>query len=283
MKNSYSQHLIDAANVSDTGRKRPHNEDSTVSDTKLGLAIVTDGMGGYKAGEVASAIAAQLMLIRIRESLDSADRPHDGDQLDIDRRHLPSSALREAIKAANSAVFRTAQDEPECNGMGTTVAALWHWEGQIFIAHVGDSRVYRFRDDRLEQLTKDHSLVQELIDRGFYTSEEAAQNTPKNLVTRALGIEANVEVDLQQRPASDKDLYLLCSDGLTDMVNDEEIGLTLGKYSANLGDAAGELVRLANEKGGKDNVSVILVRPLPPSAGTEKMLARVRNWVKKRS
>ncbi len=130
--------------------------------------------------------------------------------------------------------------------------------------HVGDSRVYRMRNDDLAQITSDHSLVQELIDRGFFTPEEAEANTPKNLVTRALGIDEKVEVDIQEHAAKPGDIYLLCSDGLNDMVDDEEIRLTLSKYSANLVEAAHELVRLANESGGKDNISVVLARPRAP-------------------
>ena len=153
---------------------------------------------------------------------------------------------------------------PQCQGMGTTVVVVLFYNNMVTVAHVGDSRVYRLRNGDLAQITNDHSLVQELIDRGFFTPEEAEANTPKNLVTRALGIDETVEVDISEETARPGDIYLLCSDGLNDMVDDEEIRLTLSKYSANLVEAAHELVRLANESGGKDNISVVLARPRAP-------------------
>ena len=172
-----------------------------------------------------------------------------------------SSLIRDAIVEANSHIFQTAQTVQQCQGMGTTVVAVLFYDNLATIAHVGDSRAYRLRGDSLERITNDHSLVQELIDRGFFTPEEAEANTPKNLVTRALGIEGTVEIDIVEEPVQPGDIFLLCSDGLNDMVNDEEIRLTLSKYSGNLAKAAQELVRLANDMGGKDNVSVVLVRP----------------------
>jgi protein phosphatase len=143
--------------------------------------------------------------------------------------------------------------------MGTTIVVGVFHNNILSIAHVGDSRLYRIRNNELQQITKDHSLIQELIDRGLYTSEEAHANTPKNLVTRAMGIEAGVDVDVVEEAVLPGDIYLLCSDGLTDMVKDEEIHLTLSKYSANLAQTADELVKFANKRGGKDNTSIILV------------------------
>jgi protein phosphatase len=191
--------------------------------------------------------------------------------------------LRDAIHHANSEVYRTAQEVPQCQGMGTTVVVVLYQEHQVSIAHVGDSRVYRLRGDEFEQVTRDHSLIQELIDRGFFTPEEAAENTPRNLVTRALGIELDVEVDVQDLEARPGEIYLLCSDGLNDMVDDEEIHLTLSKYSANLAEAASELVRLANEKGGKDNISVVLVRARAAAPQSPGILAKLNGLFKKGS
>ncbi|MGR8922107.1 MAG: PP2C family protein-serine/threonine phosphatase, partial [Gammaproteobacteria bacterium] len=187
--------LIEVANLSDTGQKRPHNEDSAVTDTSLGLAIVADGMGGYKAGEVASAIAAQLIMDEVRAEIGAVEHGQ------VDEASGMSSAgvvLRNAVTHANSEVYRTAQEVPQCQGMGTTVVVVLFHGGKVSIAHVGDSRVYRLRGKEFVQVTSDHSLIQELIDRGFFTPEEAAENTPKNLVTRALGIEQEVEVDVQE-------------------------------------------------------------------------------------
>ena len=272
--------IIEVANISDTGLKRPHNEDSAVTDTALGLAVVADGMGGYKAGEVASAIAAQLILNEVRAGIANGEANTKVGSAGMSRATL---VIRDAVAKANAEVFRTAQEVPQCQGMGTTVVVVFYHGDKVSIAHVGDSRVYRLRGNEFKQITRDHSLIQELIDRGFFTPEEAAENTPKNLVTRALGIEQSVEVDVQEQDLQAGEIYLLCSDGLNDMVDDEEIHLTLSKYSANLVQAATELVRLANEKGGKDNVSVVLVRPQNPSNGQAGIMAKFNSFLKKGS
>jgi protein phosphatase len=272
--------IIEVANISDTGQKRPHNEDSAVTDSSLGLAIVADGMGGYKAGEVASAIAAQLILDEVRSGWRAMANGESVAEGGLSR---ASVLVRDAVSKANGEVFRTAQEVPQCQGMGTTVVVVFYHGDKVSIAHVGDSRVYRLRGTEFKQITRDHSLLQELVDRGFFTPEEAAENTPKNLVTRALGIEQAVEVDVQEQEAAPGEIYLLCSDGLNDMVDDEEIHLTLSKYSANLAGAANELVRLANANGGKDNVSVVLVRPLTRSAGAAGIMAKLNGFLKKGS
>jgi len=264
---------LEIVNLSDVGLRRPHNEDSTLTDAQLGLMVLADGMGGYKAGEVASAIAVTSIHDDVRGRIKAL---RHGSRTVGANGHTPQvQAIKEAIIHSNSVIYRAAQRDPQCHGMGTTIiAALFH-DNTVAIAHVGDSRVYRLRRNEFRQLTRDHSLIQELIDRGLYTPEEAAKTTPKNLVTRALGIEPEVKVDVLEEQASPGDIYLLCSDGLNDMVDDEEIHLTLSKYSANLVQAAGELVRLANAKGGKDNTSVILIRireEFPATGGIWKKL-----------
>jgi protein phosphatase len=248
---------LEIANVSDTGRRRPHNEDSTLTDPELGLIVLADGMGGYKAGEVASAIAVTAVHVAVKTSLEEPPRPMAGRNNGLS---WQSRALMQAIIHSNSEIYNAARKDPQCHGMGTTIIAAWFHNNVISIGHVGDSRVYRLRNNLLQQITKDHSLIQELIDRGLYSEEEANRNTPRNLVTRALGIDPDVKVDVIEETVLPGDIYLLCSDGLNDMVNDEEIHLTLSKYSANLVQTAEELVRLANSKGGKDNTSVILIR-----------------------
>ena len=263
--------IIEVANISDTGLKRPHNEDSAVTDTAFGLAVVADGMGGYKAGEVASAIAAQLILNEVRAGVANGDANTKVGGSGLSRASL---VIRDAVAKANAEVFRTAQEVPQCQGMGTTVVVVFYHGDKVSIAHVGDSRVYRLRGNEFKQITRDHSLIQELIDRGFFTPEEAAENTPKNLVTRALGIEQSVEVDVQEQDLQAEEIYLLCSDGLNDMVDDEEIHLTLSKYSANLAQGANELVRLANKNGGKDNISVVLIRVLADFSITSRSLIK---------
>ena len=271
---------IEIANISDTGQKRPHNEDSAVTDSGLGLAIVADGMGGYKAGEVASAIAAQMILQETRDHLeDLKDGEVDGES----GLSQASLLIKDAIMRANSRVYRTAQQVPQCQGMGTTVVVVLHHRNRVTVAHVGDSRVYRLRGSELKQVTSDHSLIQELVDRGFFTSEEAAENTSKNLVTRALGIEETVEVDVQEHESEPGEIYMLCSDGLNDMVDDEEIHLTLSKYSANLVKAASALVGLANENGGKDNISVVLIRAQKPLGQEAGLMSKITSFLKKGS
>ena len=240
--------------------KRQQNEDSTITDPTMGLAVVADGMGGYRAGEVASAIAAKTILDTIRGDARAAAPARDP-KTELSKE---GALVYSSIVDANHHIYKTATEVPQCQGMGTTVVAVLFYNNLAIVAHVGDSRVYRLRSGDLAQITSDHSLVQELIDRGFFSPEEAMANTPKNLVTRALGIDATVEVDIHEEAARPGDIYLLCSDGLNDMVDDEEIRLTLSKYSANLAQAAHELVRLANESGVKDNISVVLARPRAP-------------------
>ena len=266
---------LEVVNLSDTGRKRPHNEDSTASDVTMGFAVLADGMGGYKAGEVASAIAVTSVLNRVRDEIVKLPT---GEVDEGSGYTYESLLLREAITGANQYIYQTANTEPLCQGMGTTVVSVLFYDNRVSIAHVGDSRLYRLRDGVFEQVTADHSLVQELINRGFFTKEEAVANTPKNLVTRALGIEEEVDVDVQEEPALPGDIYLLCTDGLNDMISDEEIHLTLSKYSANLVQAGRELIRIANENGGKDNISVILARPLAAFPARKGWYSKVLGW-----
>jgi PPM family protein phosphatase len=251
------QYRLEVVNVSDVGCKRPHNEDSTVSNEALGIMVLADGMGGYKAGEVASAIAVTNIYNEVKSGLKNLNPAGFDENSGLDGH---SVLIRNAVNGANSNIYKTAQDDEECHGMGTTIVVALAYNGKISIAHVGDSRLYRVRADDFKQITKDHSLVQELIDRGLFSPEEAEKNAPKNLVTRALGIDSKVEIDIIEDQLAVGDIYLLCSDGLTDMVKDEEIHLTLSKYSANLAHAASELVEIAKKYGGKDNISVILAR-----------------------
>jgi len=263
---------LEIVNISDVGRKRPHNEDSTVSDSHNGLVVLADGMGGYNAGEVASAIAVMTVLHDVIASLKNANPVQPRLEPGISRE---SSLIKNAITHANTNIYTMARTETHCQGMGTTIVAGLIYGDKISIAYVGDSRLYRLRADNFQQITKDHSLIQELIDRGLYTPEEAVANTPKNLVTRALGLSDKVKVDVIEEQVMPGDIYLLCSDGLNDMVNDEEIHLTLSKYSANLVQAANDLVQLANNNGGKDNISVVLVRIKEKGSATGGRLHKI--------
>ncbi len=268
---------LEIVSRSDVGRRRPHNEDSTIADNRHGVAILADGMGGYKAGEVASALAVTQIYHDICQQLGKLKKEHVDQESGFLQQTL---LLKKSIIAANSKIVATAKAGEQYQGMGTTIIASLFFDNKLALAHVGDSRVYRFRNNDLQQITRDHSLVQELIDRGLYTPEEAYAKTPKNLVTRAMGIDDKVEVDLKEETAIPGDIYLLCSDGLNDMVADEEIHLTLSKYSANLVQAAENLVQSANRHGGKDNISVILVRVLEEYSSPRNFLEKLKNSFK---
>jgi len=266
---------LEIIGVTDVGRKRAHNEDSIGSDTGLGIAVLADGMGGYRAGEVASAMAVNMILDDLREGM----KPGTTGGLDKETGYCRETLLiKTAIEKANATIYQTAQRQPQCHGMGTTVVAIAFYDDRMSIAHVGDSRMYRFRGGELQQVTSDHSLLQELIDRGFYTPEEAKKSLNKNLVTRAMGIEMAVIPDLQEDVVQPGDLYLMCSDGLTDLVEDDVIHDTLEEYGENIEDAARHLVEKANTAGGVDNISVILVRSLKPFGAKKNWYDKVFDW-----
>ena len=254
---------ISAVELTDTGRVRDHNEDAIGSNRDAGLYVLADGMGGYNAGEVASSIAVKTVKDLVSRKPSSAKTAAD---IEPDTGLMRQTiVLRDAISRANKIIHQTAQSQASCEGMGTTIVACLFFDNKLSIAHVGDSRLYRVRDGRLEQITMDHSLLQELVDRGFYSREEAERATNRNYVTRALGVEATVQVDLAEIDVLPGDMFLLCSDGLPDMVDDEEIHLTVSTFSANLDTIGQQLIQLSNDHGGKDNISVILRRHWNPS------------------
>jgi PPM family protein phosphatase len=186
--------------------------------------------------------------------------------------------LRDAIHRANKIIYQTARTQPQCEGMGTTVVAALFFDNKITIAHVGDSRLYRQRSDKLEQVTMDHSLLQELVDRGFYSAEEAQRAANKNYVTRALGVEPNVDVEIQEVPVNKGEVFILCSDGLSDMVEDEDIHLTINTFSANLDTVAKQLIQLANDNGGRDNVSVVMAHVIDAFPARTKIFDKILGW-----
>lgn len=247
--------------MSDVGLHRSHNEDSIASDPQLGLVILADGMGGYKAGEVASAIAVNMVMDQMRQGVRQMGQAEADEATGFFRETL---LLKDAIDKANSAIHQTAKSQPQCKGMGTTIVSVLFFDDRMTVGHVGDSRLYRMRGEKFEQITADHSLLQELVDKGFYTPEQARDSLNKNLVTRAIGIEAEVKPDMQEEPVEPGDTFLLCSDGLSDLVTDEMMHLTLKDYGDNLEEAASVLIAKANDSGGKDNISVILARALKP-------------------
>ena len=236
---------------------RKKNEDTIGFDSALGLIVLADGMGGHRGGEVASSMSVDAVLDRLQQQLPKLKSGRTDPETGFS---LESLCIQEAIESANDLVFQAADRNPDHFGMGTTIVVLLCYNNTFTLGHVGDSRCYRLRSDILEQITKDHSLLQELIDRGFYTAEEAKNSKNKNLVTRALGIGPQVNVDIQEDIVLKNDIYLLCSDGLTDLVEDEFIHLTIKRFSDNLEEAAKQLITKANENGGKDNISVMLSR-----------------------
>lgn len=245
---------LEFASATDIGLVRTHNEDVVAIDESSGLALVADGMGGYAAGEVASGIAAVTVSQTIQVGLKKPIWSHHP---------LRDSAIEQllhgAVEQANREILKTAQQRPECAGMGTTlVAALFH-EQHVWIAHVGDSRAYRLRGVEIEQLTHDHSPVQEQIDAGLISSADARVVPYKNLITRALGIGALSGVEIHQHLLVVGDIFLLCSDGLSDLLTESEI-VALIHGSSRMEEAVQQLIQSANNNGGRDNISAILIR-----------------------
>ena len=263
---------IKFAEITDVGMVRDHNEDAIGSDADMGLMVLADGMGGYNAGEVASEIAVQTITELAAEGATREDRNDRDPASGLMRQTI---VLRDAVSRANKIIFQTAQSQTHCEGMGTTLVAAMFYDNTVSIAHVGDSRAYRLRNEQFEQLTLDHSLLQELVDRGFYSEEEAQRSTNRNYVTRALGVEPTVEVEVQEFDVLPDDIYLLCSDGLPDMVEDEDIHLTISTFNASLDVVGQQLVKLANDHGGRDNVSVMLTQVLESFAAKKSLLAKL--------
>ena len=263
------------AELTDTGRVREHNEDAIGSNPGIGLMILADGMGGYNAGEVASGIAVQIVTRLAEDGANREERdivdPHSG----LMRQSI---VLRDAVYRANKIIYQTAQSQSHCEGMGTTIVACMFYDNKVSICHVGDSRAYRLRNGSLEQVTMDHSLLQELVDRGFYSEEEAQRSTNRNYVTRALGVEPTVEVEVHEYPVERGDIYLLCSDGLPDMVDDDDIHLTISTFNASLDVVGQQLVDLANDHGGRDNISVMLAQVKEPFPVRRGLFAKIAGW-----
>ncbi len=271
------EQALEVVSATDPGMVRSHNEDSVACDAAMGLVVLADGMGGYNAGEVASGMATTVIVTEMRPVL-ARHAP-----LESDIRTVPSPAqtlLRDHIARANTAIYQASQRQPQYSGMGTTlVVALFH-DDKMTVAHIGDSRLYRMRSDELRQVTKDHSLLQQQIDSGLITPEQAKFSANKNLVTRALGIDPAVEPEIHDYDTRVGDVYLLCSDGLCDMVSDEDIGMALQTLGANLNLCAQQLVQMANDNGGRDNVSVILVKILRNYAVPRDFLSKFFRWLK---
>ncbi|MEM9057811.1 MAG: protein phosphatase 2C domain-containing protein, partial [Pseudomonadota bacterium] len=235
-----------------------------------------DGMGGYNAGEVASGIAVKTVLELVTDGVRRERRAHVVEGEPEETRQ--SIVLRDAITRANKIIYQTSKSQPQCEGMGTTIVAALFYDNRVSIAHVGDSRVYRLRGSRFEQVTQDHSLLQELVDRGFYSQEEAMRSLNRNYVTRALGIEPSVEVEVNEHEVRTGDIYVLCSDGLSDMVEDEDIHLTISTFNANLDMVGKQLIQLSNDNGGRDNVSIMMAHVKKSFEQPKSILGKLSNW-----
>ncbi|HYO56525.1 Stp1/IreP family PP2C-type Ser/Thr phosphatase [Archangium sp.] len=246
-----------SAGLTDVGRKRNHNEDSFLIDDELQLYVVADGMGGHAGGGTASRIAVETIDKELRRARESRDNPFVSTP-NLQESLLPD-ALRTAVERACLAIFTTAQEDPRLSGMGTTVISLVVRDNQAFFAHVGDSRAYLIRGPLIQQVSEDHSLVNEQIKAGMITPEEAKHSRYKNIITRSVGFEEEVQVDVMGVVAEPGDVFLLCSDGLANMVEDRELHEVV-LATANLADVPKRLVDLANERGGDDNITVIVVQ-----------------------
>ena len=235
----------------DPGRARSNNEDSVTTDDAVALAVLADGMGGYNAGEVASNMATSF----IKSELGRWLREASSQASDAEVRR----AMDICVDNANRAIFNAANTNPQYAGMGTTLVLAVFRDNRVLLGHVGDSRCYRLREGKLQQITRDHSLLQEQIDAGLITPEQAAFSANKNLVTRAIGVEDTVLLETHQHDVLDGDLFLMCSDGLSDMLDDSGILQVLQQHDS-LESGTRALIEAANDAGGKDNISVILGR-----------------------
>lgn len=240
---------------SDVGRKRTNNEDSFKIDEKIGLLVVADGMGGHSAGEVASKMAVETICDSMRRFILNGEKAVLG-------KINPSfsertNQLASSIRLSNQIIYESAKAKPQYQGMGTTVDGVWIGKEKISIGHVGDSRVYLVRVGKIHQLTRDHSLVAEQQAKGLITKEEAEQSQMKNILTRAVGVEENVEVDMLETEWYDGDILIACTDGLCKMVRDEQILETVFQMKTPKLTVE-HLIDLANVAGGVDNTTVVV-------------------------
>ena len=243
---------LDFALKTHPGLVRPLNEDAIGADPSCGLFVLADGLGGYNAGEVASVMAISSVLERLASAIDKFDEDEGA--------FTPDEAIYDTVTDINASIYNAALNSTAFEGMATTLVIGWFLGGRLWVAHTGDSRLYRYRDSMLEQLTRDHSFSQELLDAGMVTEEEARSLPAKNLVTRALGAGADIEPEIHNVDVLAGDIILLCSDGLTEMVGSYEIEGLLSINEEDMHETARRLVDLANESGGRDNISVIVVR-----------------------
>lgn len=243
--------VLEIVASSNPGMVRTNNEDAVMANSMRGFVVLADGMGGYNAGEIASGMATTFIKSELGRWLSQAGRHANAKEV---RR-----AMEICVDNANRSIFNAANSNPHYSGMGTTLVLGVFQDGRLMLGHIGDSRCYRLRGADFSQITKDHSLLQEQMDAGLITPEQAATSTNKNLVTRALGVEDAVLLEVNEYRVEPGDIYLLCSDGLSDMVDDSSIAEMLGREGS-LDERAGILVAAANANGGRDNISVLVAQ-----------------------
>ncbi len=263
-----------AAVKTDVGRKRTGNEDSFCLAPEIGLFVVADGMGGHAAGEVASRLAVETIQERMTRYLKGVDTPVVGPSQPGDPPE--KNFLLSSIRLANRAIFEKAQSDHRYAGMGTTLVAALGLRDRLVLAHVGDSRIYCIQGEAIAQLSKDHSLVQQQVDRGILSAEEAQASQYRHLITRALGLKESIEIDVAEHPGQAGDCLLLCSDGLSDLLEDEDMLRIVQEHGDELEKACQSLVELANHKGGDDNITVLLIQVHEDAQASRGMFARLR-------
>lgn len=241
---------ISAIGGSDIGRVRQNNEDIWAQLPEIGFFILADGMGGHQAGEVAAREAVSSLCRVIKKKLSAEEALSLSDTKEL---------MRRAIRNVNSTIHKMSKMSADLRGMGTTLCCLLFHRDGLIIAHVGDSRIYQFRNQKLRQLTKDHSLLRELVEQGHIDEQQADDFLYKNIITKAIGTESKVEPSVEQQSISNNDIYMMCSDGLSDLLTHREIEEILNSHAA-IDDAAQTFISEANKKGGSDNITVVIVK-----------------------
>jgi PPM family protein phosphatase len=269
-----ARRFIEMVGITDVGSVRQFNEDSIALDPDNGSMVLADGMGGHRAGEVASRMATDAIFDELKSRI-----PEFGNAAG---QRSPRLTVDRSIKRANQSVYEAAQANPAYHGMGTTVVAGVFHDNALALGHLGDSRVYRLREGKLRLLTRDDSLLLDQVELGIIAAADASDSHNRSLVTRALGIGKTVSPHLHEEPVLPGDIYLICSDGLNDLVDEADIELILQSLQTNLTLAAQHLVQTAKDNGGYDNVSVILakvLKPFPAGSG-QGWLGRLFGWLR---
>jgi serine/threonine protein phosphatase PrpC len=269
-----AQKFIEMVGRSDVGSVRQYNEDSIALDPENAAMALADGMGGHRAGEVASRMATEAIFNELKSHIPVFANAAGG--------HSPRLAIEQSIKRANKSVYDASQAAAAYQGMGTTVAAAVFYDNAVALGHLGDSRIYRLRGGVLQLLTRDDSLLRDQVELGIIAAADAGESHNRSLVTRALGIERDISPHIHEEDVLPGDMYLLCSDGLNDLVDDADIELILRSLRSNLPLAAHHLIQAAKDNGGYDNISVIVARVLKPfpAAHKRRWSDRIFGWIR---